>query len=73
MDTLRKKNENKYLTFASTDKNEEILKKYTEICDGIKSLIDKIDDKPGEYEKDFMKIKFSSDDNLSLNKILIKY
>ena len=29
-----------------------------------------IDDKPGEYGKDFMKIKFSSDDNLPLNKIL---
>ena len=29
-----------------------------------------MNDKPGEYEKDFMKIKFSSDDNLPLNKIL---
>ena len=26
--------------------------------------------KPGEYEKDFMKIKFNSDDNLPLNKTL---
>ena len=26
--------------------------------------------KPGEYWKDFMKIKFNSDDNLPLNKIL---
>ena len=26
--------------------------------------------KSGEYEKDFMKIKFSSDDDLPLNKIL---
>ena len=25
---------------------------------------------PGEYEKDFMEIKFNSDDNLLLNKIL---
>ena len=30
----------------------------------------KINDKPGEYEKDYLKIKFSSDDNLPLNKIL---
>ena len=35
-----------------------------------KSLIEKINDKPGEYEKYYMKIKFSSDDNLSLNKKL---
>ena len=30
----------------------------------------KIKDKPGEYEKDYIKIKFNSDDNLPLNKIL---
>ena len=28
------------------------------------------DGKAGEYEKDFMKIKFNSDDNLALNKTL---
>ena len=63
------KNGNKYLTFASTDKNKEVLEKYTELENKIKSLI-KIDDKPGEYEKDYMKIKFSSDDNVPLDKIL---
>ena len=31
MDTLKKKNENKYLIFASTDKNKEVLNKYTEL------------------------------------------
>ena len=65
---IEEKNGSKYLTFASTDKNKEILKKYTELCDGIKRLIDKIDDKPGEHRKDFMNIKFNSDDNLPLNK-----
>ena len=30
----------------------------------------KIDSKPGEYEKHFMKMKFNTDDNLPLNKIL---
>ena len=63
------KNGNKYLTFASTDKNKEVLEKYTELENKIKSLI-KIDDKPGEYEKDYMKIKFSSGDNVPLDKIL---
>ena len=38
---------------------------------GIKSCIEKIDNsKSGEYGKDFMKIKFSSDDKLLLNKQL---
>ena len=67
------KNGNKYLTLVSTDKNKEVLIKYTELWDKIKNLIEcnfieKING--GEYEKVFMKIKFSSDDNLLLNKIL---
>ena len=32
--------------------------------------LEKVNDKPGEYEKDYLKIKSSSDDNLPLNKIL---
>ena len=38
--------------------------------DGIKNLIEIVNDKPGKHGKDFMKIRFESDDNLSLNKIL---
>ena len=68
---IEEKNGNKYLVFASTDKNKEILKKYTELWDEIKNLLKTINGgKPGEYGKDFMKIKFNSDDNLPLNKIL---
>ena len=63
---IEEKNGSKYLTFASTDKNKELLKKYAELSDGIKSLIERVNDKPGEYGKDFMKIKFNSDDNLCL-------
>ena len=44
--------------------------KYTELWDGIKSSIEKINNKLGEYRKDFMKIKLNSDDSLSLNKTL---
>ena len=62
----KKKN---YLILASTDKNKELLTNYTELWDVIKNLIEKINDKPGEYGKDFMKIKFNSDDNLALTKI----
>ena len=36
----------------------------------IKNLIKKINAKLGEYEQDFIKIKFNSDDKLPLNKIL---
>ena len=65
-----KKNGNKYLIFASTDKNKDALTKYTEVWDEIKSLIDKINENSSEYGKDFIKIKFISDDNLPLNEIL---
>ena len=54
----------KYLIFASTDKNKEVLRKYTELWDRMKSLIEKINDKLGEYGKDCMKIKFNSGNNL---------
>ena len=72
---IDEKNGNKYLTFASTDRNKEVLKNYTELWDEMKHLtecnsIEKINNKQGEYGKDFMKIKFNSDDNLPLNKIL---
>ena len=51
-------------------KSGKYQKKYTEFWNRIKSLIEKINDKPGEHGKDFMKIKFNSDDNLPLNKML---
>ena len=63
-------NGNKYLIFASTDEIKEVLKNYTELWDKSKDLIKKVNDKSGEYGKDFMKIKLNSDDNLPLNKIL---
>ena len=34
--SIEGKNRYKYLTFASTDKNKEVLEKYTELWDGIK-------------------------------------
>ena len=68
---IEENNGNKYLVFYSTDENKEVLKKYTELWDGIKTEIEKINGgKKGEYGKDFMKIKFNSYDNLPLNKPL---
>ena len=66
---IEEKSGNKYLVFASTDKNKEVLTKYTGLWNGIKKLIERMNDKPNKFGKDFMKIKFNSDDTLSLNKI----
>ena len=63
-------NRNKYLTLVSTDKNKEILTKYTELWDGIKNSVEKLSNKSGEYGKDLMKIRFDSDDSLPLNRTL---
>ena len=61
---------NEHLTFASTDKTKKLLKKYTELQNEIKNLNERMNDKSGEYGKNFMKIKFNPDVNLPLNKIL---
>ena len=73
VDRYIEKNGNKYLVFASTDKNKKALTKYAELWDKIKSLIEKINDKPGEYRKNFMRIRFNSDGSLPLNKILKRH
>ena len=68
---IKENNGNKYLVFDSIDENKEVLKKYTERWDGTKNEIETINgSKKGEYGKDFMKIKFNTDDNLPLNKPL---
>ena len=59
---IEEKEEDKYLNIASTDKNSEMLKKYSEVWNGIKDCIEKINDsKLGEYDKDYIKIKFNSE------------
>ena len=58
------------MTFSSTNKNKQLLEKYTKLFDGIKNFIEKLNNKPGEYEKDFMKTKSNLDDNLPMGKIL---
>ena len=63
-------NGNKYLIFDSTDENKELLKKYNDVFNGIRNEIKEVCDDECGYEKDYMKIKFNSDDNLPLNKPL---
>ena len=71
MDFLMKKNGNKYLNISLTDSNNDVLIKYAEVWNGIKNQIKKINnDSVVEYDKDYVKIKFDSDDNLPLNKVL---
>ena len=56
---IEKNNENKYLIFASTDKNKEALQNYTELWDETKDQIELISgNKPTEYKKDFVKMSF---------------
>ena len=70
---IEEKGSNKRLIFDSTDENKELLKKYSDFFNGIINEIRKIDDDWLEYAKDYMKIKFNSDDNLPLNKPLKFY
>ena len=65
---IEEKNENKYLIFDSTDENKELLKKHLDVWSGIKNKIETISSSECDYEHDFMKIKFNSDDDLPLNK-----
>ena len=66
-------NKVKYLVFDVTDENKKLLERYDDVFNRIIGKIKKIDDDWLEYSKDYMKIKFSSDDNLPLNKPLKVY
>ena len=57
---------NNYFIFDSTDENKELLKTYNDVFNGIRDKMKKISGDECDYEKDYMKIKFNSDHNLSL-------
>ena len=67
---IEEKGVNKYLIFDSTDENKELLKKYSDVWNGIKDKIKEVSSGLCDYEKDYMKIKFNADDDLPLNKPL---
>ena len=68
---IEEKDGDKYLSIASTDRNSEVLKRYSEVWSGIKDYIAKINGSDlVEYGKDFMKIKFHLDNDIPLNKQL---
>ena len=62
--------EDKYLIISSD--NGGIMQKYHEVFDGIKEIIKKINDYsyPIKYDDNYMKIKFNTNDNILLNKII---
>ena len=64
---IEEKDGDKYLNIA------EVLKKYSEVWNGIKDCLEKInkdDSELEEYDKDYMKIKFKTEDDVPLNKVL---
>ena len=53
----------------TVNENKELLKKYPDVWDGIKSKIKIINGgEENDYGKDYMKIRFNSDDDFPLNK-----
>ena len=71
---IKQKTGSKYLVFDTENKNYEFTKKYNELPDGIKKEIGTINGcktsrrSSDKHDKDFIKIKFSSDDNLPLKR-----
>ena len=67
---IEEKGVNKYFVFDLTNENKELPKKYNDDFNGIRDKIKEINSNECDYEKDYMKIKFNSDDDLPLNKSL---
>ena len=67
---FEKVNGDKYLIISS--ENGDIMQKYQELFNGIKKIIKIINDysQPIKYDGDYMNIKFNTDDNISLNKVI---
>ena len=56
--------------FLKIDEGDSALKKYDQVFSGIKQHIKKIDNIEVDFNNDFDKIKFLSDDSLPLNKLI---
>ena len=68
---IEEKGVNKYLVFDSADENKELIKKYKDVFNGIGDKINEINSEERDYEKDYMKVRFNSDDDLPLSVSLI--
>ena len=67
---IEEKGIDKYLVFDSADKNKKLLKKCNDVFNEIKDKVKEVCSDKCDYEKDYMKIKFNSDDDLPLKKAL---
>ena len=68
---IEEKNETKYLIFDDSVNENKALLKNKQMVEMKLNKIKTINGvKENNYEKDYMKIKFNSDDNLPLNKLL---
>ena len=60
-------NKNRYLTLAPTNETKEKIKKYEELWSKIRDLIKSITKNSDDYDEKYMKVKFNSDNELTLN------
>ena len=56
------------MSLVPTDESKDLLRKYKELWNKIKDFIRSITNNSDKYDEKCMKIKFNSDDNLSLKK-----
>ena len=63
---IEEKGVNKHLVFDSTNENKKLLKKYNSVFNRIKDKIKEANSDECDYERDYMKIKFNSDDGIPL-------
>ena len=67
---FEKINKNKYLALVPTNEIKEIRKKDEELWSKIRDLIRSMTENSDDYNEKYMKIKFSSDDDLPLKKTI---
>ena len=67
---FEEKDRDKYLIIIP--ENGDTIQKYQEVFDILKEIIKKINDysQPIKYDDNYMEIKFNTDDNIPLNKIM---
>ena len=63
-------NKGKYLTLVPTNETKEKIKKYEELWSKIRYLIRSRTKNSEDFDENYMKIKFNSDDELPLNKTI---
>ena len=59
-----------YLTVVPINESKEKIKKYEELWSKIRDLIRSIIKNSDDYDEKYMKVKFNSDDDLPINKMI---